>query len=102
MIDTAHSIQVGLRGGIYSERDHQVPREMGMAVITGVEAPELGVRGGAERIVKRARGAKVFLSFDIDFIDPAYAPAAGTPEIGGFTPWQSQVLLRGRSGLGHA
>jgi agmatinase len=102
LIDTAHSIQVGLRGGIYSERDHQVPRDMGMAVITGVEAHELGIRAVAERIVKRASGAKVFLSFDIDFIDPAYAPATGTPEIGGFTTWESQVLLRGLAGLEHA
>src|SRR5690349_4369157 len=102
LIDTAHSIQVGLRGGIYSERDHQVPRDMGIAVITGVEAHELGMRAVAERIVKRASGAKVFLSFDIDFIDPAYAPATGTPEIGGFTTWESQVLLRGLAGLDHA
>jgi agmatinase len=102
LIDTAHSIQVGLRGGIYSERDHQVPRDMGMEVITGVEAHELGMRAVAERIVKRASGAKVFLSFDIDFIDPAYAPATGTPEIGGFTTWESQILLRGLSGLDYA
>ena len=101
LIDTAHSIQVGLRGAIYSERDHQVPRDMGMAVITGVEAHELGMRAVAERIVKRASGAKVFLSFDIDFIDPAYAPATGTPEIGGFTTWEAQVLLRGLAGLDH-
>jgi agmatinase len=102
LIDTAHSIQVGLRGGIYLERDHQVPRDMGMAVITGVEAHELGMRAVAERIVERASGAKVFLSFDVDFIDPAYAPATGTPEIGGFTTWESQVLLRGLARLDYA
>ncbi|TMF02166.1 MAG: agmatinase [Chloroflexi bacterium] len=101
LIDTAHSSQVGLRGGMYSARDHEVPREMGMQVITGVEAHELGMAEVAKRVADRAGDAKVFLSFDIDFIDPAYAPATGTPEIGGFTTWESQSLLRGLSGLNY-
>jgi len=79
-----------------------VPREMGMQVITGVEAHELGMAEVARRVVERAGDARVFLSFDIDFIDPAYAPATGTPEIGGFTTWESQSLLRGLSGLNYA
>ena len=99
LIDTSHSIQVGLRGPVYSERDYEIPREMGLEVITGVEAHELGMAAVAERIVARAGDAKVFLSFDIDFIDPAYAPATGTPEIGGFTTWEAQDLLRRLAGL---
>jgi agmatinase len=55
----------------------------------------------ARRVVERAGDAKLFLSFDIDFIDPAYAPATGTPEIGGFTTWESQSLLRGLAGLNY-
>jgi agmatinase len=102
LLDVEHSIQVGLRGGMYSERDHQLPRDMGMEVITGVEAHELGMTAVAERVVKRAGDARVFLSFDIDFVDPAYAPATGTPEIGGFTTWESQVVLRGLAGLNFA
>ena len=102
LLDVGHSIQVGLRGGMYSEKDHQLPRDMGMEVITGVEAHELGMTAVAERVVKRAGDAKVFLSFDIDFVDPAYAPATGTPEIGGFTTWESQVVLRGLAGLDFA
>src|SRR6266851_5728104 len=54
LIDTAHSTQVGLRGGMYSARDHEVPREMGMQVITGVEAHELGMAKVAKRVVERA------------------------------------------------
>lgn len=99
LLDVKHSIQIGLRGGMYSEKDHQLPRDMGMDVITGVEAHELGMAAVAERIVKQVGKAKVFLSFDIDFVDPAYAPATGTPEIGGFTTWESQVVLRGLAGL---
>src|SRR2546423_1355265 len=79
----------------------EVPREMGMQVIAGVEAHELGMAEVAKRVVERAGDVKVFLSFDIDFIDPAYAPATGTPEIGGFTTWESQSLLRGLSGLNY-
>ncbi len=55
----------------------------------------------AERIVARVGDAKVFFSFDIDFIDPAYAPATGTPEIGGFTTWEAQSLLRRLAGINY-
>ena len=99
LIDTSRSIQVGLRGPVYSERDYAIPLEMGIEVITGVEAHEIGMEAVAERIVARAGEAKVFFSFDIDFIDPAYAPATGTPEIGGFTTWEAQSLLRRLAGL---
>lgn len=102
LIDTARSSQVGLRGGMYSPKDHQLPRDMGMQVITGVEAHELGMAEVAARVKKRAGDAKVFLSFDIDFIDPAYAPGTGTPEIGGFTTWESQSVLRGLDGIDYA
>ena len=99
LIEPSRSIQVGLRGPVYSDRDYQIPREMGMEVITAVEAHEAGMSAVAKRIVDRVGDSKVFLSFDIDFIDPAYAPATGTPEIGGFTTWEAQSLLRGLAGL---
>jgi agmatinase len=99
LIEPARSIQVGLRGPVYSERDYAIPREMGLEVITAVEAHELGMAAVAKRIVSRVGDAMVFLSFDIDFIDPAFAPATGTPEIGGFTTWEAQSLLRQLAGL---
>src|SRR5256884_2822447 len=101
LIEPSRSIQVGLRGPIYSDRDYAIPREMGMEVITGVEAHELGMAAVADRILARVGDAKVFFSFDIDFIDPAYAPATGTPEIGGFTTWEAQSLLRRLAGLNY-
>jgi agmatinase len=99
LIDPSHSIQVGLRGPIYSDQDYEVPRQMGLDVITAVEAHELGMPAVADRIAARVGDSKVFLSFDIDFIDPAYAPATGTPEIGGFTTWDAQALLRRLAGI---
>jgi agmatinase len=102
LVEPSRSIQVGLRGPVYSDRDYEIPREMGMEVITAVEAHEAGMSAVAKRIVDRVGDSKVFLSFDIDFIDPAYAPATGTPEIGGFTTWEAQSLLRGLAGLKYA
>src|SRR5207247_5784320 len=101
-IDRAIAIDPGrIRGPIYSDRDYAIPREMGMEVITGVEAHELGMEAVAQRIVSRVGKSKVFFSFDIDFIDPAYAPATGTPEIGGFTTWEAQSLMRRLAGLNY-
>ena len=101
LVEPSRSIQVGLRGPVYSDRDYAIPREMGMEVITGVEAHELGMEAVAQRIVSRVGKSKVFFSFDIDFIDPAYAPATGTPEIGGFTTWEAQTLLRRLAGINY-
>lgn len=101
LIDTSHSIQVGLRGPIYSEREYEIPREMGMDVVTAIDAHELGMAAVADRIAARVADSKVFLSFDIDFIDPAYAPATGTPEIGGFTTWEAQSILRRLGGINY-
>jgi len=99
LLEPSRSIQVGLRGPVYSRRDYEIPREMGLEVITAAEAHDLGMAAVAERIAARVGDAKTFLSFDIDFIDPAFAPATGTPEIGGFTTWESQSLLRRLHGL---
>ena len=99
LLDPDRVIQVGLRGPVYSARDYDVPRDLGFEVITAGEAHDVGMDSVAARIRRRVSGGPVFLSFDIDFVDPAYAPATGTPEIGGFTTWQVQSLLRGLAGL---
>jgi agmatinase len=101
LLDATRTIQVGLRGPTYSAHDHEVPRELGFEVIAAVEAHELGMSAVAERILRRAGRGPVFVSFDIDFVDPAYAPATGTPEIGGFTTWEVQSLLRRLTGLNY-
>jgi agmatinase len=74
---------------------------MGMDVVTAIDAHELGMAAVADRIAARVGNSKVFLSFDIDFIDPAYAPATGTPEIGGFTTWEAQSILRRLGGINY-
>ena len=60
---------------------------------------ELGIPSVIDRIRGRTDGAKVYVSFDVDFVDPAYAPGTGTPEIGGFTSREAQEFVRGLAGL---
>jgi agmatinase len=94
-----NSIQVGLRGAFYSPRELEDIRALGLDFITAHELHQIGIAETVARISKRVNGAPVFVTFDIDFIDPAYAPGTGTPEVGGFTTAQAQELVRGLRGL---
>lgn len=99
LIDVDHSIQVGLRGSIYSENHLEIPKELGFEVITTEEIREVGIDKIIDQIRNRVGDTKVFLTFDIDFVDPAYAPGTGTPEIGGFTSGEALKFVRGLEGL---
>ncbi len=99
LLDTARSSQIGLRGSIYDFDDLQQSRELGFKVITGDELHLSGLDAVIGAVKERAGDGPCFLTFDIDFVDPTYAPATGTPEVGGFTSWESQYLLRGLQGL---
>ncbi|GAB1477144.1 agmatinase [Bacillota bacterium] len=95
LIDTQHSIQVGIRGSQYGPEDIQGSIELGFEVLTANELHEIGIDEGAKRIQKRVGTAKAFLSFDIDFIDPSMAPGTGTTEVGGFTGYEGMKLIKG-------
>jgi len=94
-----NSIQIGLRGSIYSQDHLEIPKSLGFDVVTTEEIREIGLDSLIERIKKRVGKTKAFLSFDIDFVDPAYAPGTGTPEIGGFTSGETLKLIRGLKDL---
>lgn len=94
-----NSIQVGLRGSIYSNEHLDIPRDLGFEVITTQEIREIGLKEVIDRIHYRIGETKVFVSFDIDFVDPAFAPGTGTPEVGGFTSSEAMDLVRGLKGL---
>ena len=81
LIDVEHSIQVGMRGTFYSKKDLTDSRDLGFEVITSFEMRETGIEETIERIIKRVGDSKAFLTFDIDFVDPAYAPGTGTVEV---------------------
>ena len=99
LLDTSRSIQVGMRGSIYDRGDWDDAREMGFDLVQTDEVHALGIPRVIDRIRGRTGGAKVYVSFDVDFVDPAYAPGTWTPEIGGFTSSEAQELVRGLAGL---
>jgi agmatinase len=93
------SIQVGMRGSIFDSGDWNDARELGFELISTDEIRELGIEETIARIRQRVGDAKVFVSFDVDFVDPAFAPGTGTPEIGGFTSREAQEFVRALAGI---
>ena len=99
LISPERSIQVGMRGSLYDDQDLQVPRDLGLDLVTTDEVRESGIPDVISRIRERVMGEKVYLSFDVDFCDPVYSPGTGTPEVGGFTSREAQEFVRGLSGI---
>jgi agmatinase len=99
LIDVGRSIQVGLRGPLYGPDDYALPETLGLAKITGPQMHRMGTAAVLEAIRARVGNGPLYLSFDIDFMDPTFAPGTGTPEVGGGTPVQALELLRGLAGL---
>ena len=99
LLDVARSSQIGLRGPVYDAEDIQLSRDLGFQVFTASEVRRAGLDGVITAVKERAGSGPCFLTFDIDFVDPTFAPATGTPEVGGFTSWESQQLLRGLQGV---
>ena len=99
LLDLDRSSQIGLRGPLYEFSDIQQSRDFGFLVFTADEMRQVGLEAVMAAVKERAGQGPCFLTFDIDFVDPAFAPATGTPEVGGFTAWESQFLLRGLQGI---
>lgn len=94
-VDTQHSVQVGLRGPTYGEDGLNHARELGYRTLTRKEMRKIGIEKSIEVIKERIKGADaVYVSFDIDFLDPAFAPGTGTLEVGGFSTWEAQLILQ--------
>jgi agmatinase len=94
LINPARSILCGLRGSTFGKSDLLDPIEMGFDILNASYMHRITTDETAQRIVSRVGSSPCFLSFDIDFLDPAFAPGTGTPEIGGFTTWETQDILR--------
>ena len=86
LIDVESSIQVGIR--THNEFD------VGIKQITSPQIHEIGLPAVVELILNHLKGKKVYLSFDIDVLDPAFAPGTGTPVSGGIASWQALSILR--------
>jgi len=94
-----NSIQVGMRGSLYDQGDLEASRELGFDLLTTDAVRKLGIEETIDRIRGRVGEAKVYVSFDVDFVDPAFAPGTGTPEVGGFSSREAQEFVRGLLGL---
>src|SRR6266496_1552258 len=95
-----HSIEVGLRGSLYDPTDWTSLRdELGLDYLTTRKVLAIGPEETAARIRERVAGRRAFISFDIDVIDPAFAPGTGTPEAGGLSSAQGLEIVRGLTGI---
>jgi agmatinase/guanidinopropionase len=99
LIDPSAYIQVGIRGSTSGPEDMEQARQMGAQVITIQDAHIMGIEAVIQAIHEAVSGHPVYLSLDIDAVDPAFAPGTGTPEVGGFSSIQILQLLRGLNGL---
>jgi guanidinopropionase len=99
LLDPKRTIQIGIRGGQNFMDGIEFSQSSGMRVMFIDEFADLGV----EAVIKEARrvvgGGPTYISFDVDGLDPVYAPGTGTPEVGGITTLEAQRLLRGLKGL---
>ena len=92
-LDTEHSIQIGIRGYVDSHR-LTFAKEHGMEVITARELHKIGIEECVKRIRKQVGDAPCIVTFDVDFLDPTYAPGTGTPVTGGFTSFEAYEIVR--------
>ncbi len=99
LIDPAHSVQIGMRGSLYDPNEHKMATELGMKLIPAHKVREMGMPALIQTTLERIGDTPCFLTFDIDFVDPAYAPGTGTPEVGGFTSLEALELVRSMKDL---
>jgi agmatinase len=99
LIAPERSIQAGLRGSLTAAADAGLPAAFGIDALSYEELAALGPAGFSNRVRDRVGAAPCFLSFDIDFVDPAFAPGTGTPEVGGPSSRDALTHVRSLAGL---
>jgi guanidinobutyrase len=99
LIDCSRAVQIGLRGTGYGSDDFDWPRAQGMRLVQAEECWHRSLAPLMDEVRGRAGTGPVYLTFDIDGLDPAFAPGTGTPEIGGLTIAQGIEIIRGCQGL---
>lgn len=98
LIREGEYMQIGIRGPVSGENDYEDARQLGARIVTIHEVMEKGVGEILKEVHERMKG-HVYVTVDIDSVDPAYAPGTGTPEVGGLTSYQLLQLVRGLHGL---
>jgi len=92
------SMHVGIRGPLYTRSDLEEDAELGFRIVHAMELERTGVDGVVDRIRERVGDNPLYISIDIDVLDPAHAPGTGTPEAGGLTSRELLGILRGLAG----
>ncbi len=95
LLDPKRIVQIGIRGSLYTPDDMAWAREAGIRIMTIWECEQMGPEAVAAEALRVAGGKPTYLTFDIDCIDPAFAPGTGTPEVAGFTTREAMRMLRG-------
>ncbi|MFO0916876.1 MAG: agmatinase [Planctomycetaceae bacterium] len=99
LIDTAAYLQIGIRGPTAGPEDYQDAAKLGATMFTTDTVASRGVPNIVQEIRQRVGQRPVYVSLDIDAVDPAFAPGTGTPEVGGLTSREILALVRGLEGL---
>jgi guanidinopropionase len=99
LLDPHRTVQIGIRGGVNDRDIWQFSHTSGMRVIYMDEVYSLGVDGVIAEARRVVGDGPTYVSFDVDGLDPVYAPGTGTPEVGGFSTLEAQLMLRGLRGL---
>ncbi len=98
LLELGTSAHVGTRGPLYSTGDLEQDRDLGFATVSTMDIARQGVDAALDRVLDRVGSRPVYVSVDIDVLDPAHAPGTGTPEPGGLTTRELQMILRGLTG----
>jgi agmatinase len=99
IVDAARVVQAGMRGSLYGAEDEALPGSLGVEAIPWTELAELAPAAFAARVRERLGEGPAFCTFDVDFVDPAFCPGTGTPEVGGPTSHEALGYLRALSGV---
>ncbi len=94
LIDPRKYVMLGIRGSLYDPDDMKWARDQGITIITIDEYYEMGFKKSMEIVQNILGNTPTYLTFDIDGIDPTYAPGTGTPEVGGFNVREAQLIIR--------
>jgi agmatinase len=99
LLDPGRCLQAGMRGGLYSAADYAASTELGMEILPWTELRTLSADAFGARARARVGDGPAFLTFDVDFVDPAFCPGTGTPEVGGPSSAHALDLVRALRGI---
>ena len=99
LLDPEGCMHIGIRGPLYAAKDLTDDKALGFQIFSSIEFQDLGVNAAIEKMKARVGKRPLYISIDIDVLDPAHAPGTGTPEAGGLTSRELLSLLRATAGM---